>query len=107
MLHPCHIFDHKIRGSVVKIGIKIPTHLSANISVYALHARFIFSTGKNLSAPSELILQMVKYLYDGSHVKPWRVKMHMWQTEKDIKTMNVGHSVSFALDKNWFEEKWQ
>ena len=57
--------------------MKIATHLSANISAYAPRARFIFLTGKNMAAPSKLILQMVMYLHAGSHVKPQRVKIHI------------------------------
>ena len=47
----------------MKIGLKIPTHLSTNISAYAPHARFIFLTGKNMAALSELMLLIVMYLY--------------------------------------------
>ncbi len=65
------------KENVVKIWLKIATHLSVNISAYALRARFIFSIGKNIAALSELISQMVKYLHASSHVKPQRVKMHM------------------------------
>ena len=56
---------------IVKIGKKIAIHLSANVNAYALRARFIFSTGKNMAAPSKLILGMVTYHHAGSHVKPY------------------------------------
>ena len=57
--------------------MKIAILLSANVSAYALRARFIFLTGKNMAAPSVLILQMVTYLHAGSHIKPRRVKIRM------------------------------
>ena len=62
---------------VVRIGMKIATHLCANVSAYAPHARFVFSTGKNMAAPSELLSQMAMYLHASSHVKPQRVKMRI------------------------------
>ena len=55
---------------VVKIGVKIATHLSA----YAPCARYIFFDQKNKATLSELILQMVTYFHAGNHVKPQRVK---------------------------------
>ena len=55
---------------VVKIGMKIATHLSTKVSTYAPHARLIFLTGKSMAALSKLILQMVMYFNAGSHVKP-------------------------------------
>ena len=75
--------------------MKIATHLSANVSTYALHARFIFSTRKNMAAPSELILQIVTYLFAGSHVKPRRVKISMQMRagrkgHKDNKRWSLG-----------------
>ena len=76
---------------VVKIGVNIATHLCANISTYALRARYIFLTGKNMAALSELILQMVTYFHAGSHVKPWSVKtrMQMGAGRKKHKPTNV------------------
>ena len=95
---------------VVKTGMKIATHLSANVSAYAPCARFIFLTGKNMAALSEHISQMVMYLHTGSHIKPRRVKMHMQMKagRKEHKTTIVTWSFfAFALDKNWLEEKQQ
>ena len=71
----------------MKIGIKIASHISA----YALQARFIFLTGKNIAALSELILQMVMYFHADSHVRPQRVKMRMQMRadRKEHKTTNV------------------
>ena len=88
--------------------MKIATHLSANVSIYAQHARFIFSTRKNMAAHIELISQMVTYLHTGSHIKPGRVKIHM-----QMKAGRKGHKnnkrwllcVLFASDKNWLEGK--
>ena len=37
---PCHICNHEIRGSVVKIGVKIATHLSTNVRAYAPCTRY-------------------------------------------------------------------
>ena len=79
---------------VIKIGMKIATHLSANVSTYALCARFIFLTGKNIAAFSELISQMVTYLNAGSHIKTWRVKMRMQmragrKEHKNIRTSSL------------------
>ena len=93
--------------SVVKIGMKIDTHLSANVSAYAPHARFIFSTGKNMAAPSELISHVVMYLLAGSQVKPRRVKMGMQMRagRKGHKNNKCCLSGLFDLDKNWLEEK--
>ena len=62
---------------VVKIRVNIATHLSANVNAYAPCARYIFLTGKNVTALSELILQMVLYFHISSHVKPQRLKMYM------------------------------
>ena len=67
---------------VVKIEMKIDTHLSTNVSAYDLCARFIFLTGKNIAALSELISQMVSYLHAGSHIKPQSEDAHAnegWQ----------------------------
>ena len=76
--------------NVVKVGMKIATHLNANVSAYALCARFIFLTGKNMAALSKLISQMVMYLHASSHVKPQRVKMRMQMRQgRNIKTMNI------------------
>ena len=73
-LHPHAIFViMRSGGSVVKIGMKIATHLSTNVSAYAPRVRFIFSTGKNMATSSELISQMVMYLHSGSHIKSRRV----------------------------------
>ena len=84
--------------------MKTATHLSANVSAYALHARFIFWTGKNMVALSKLISQIVTYLHTGSHVKPRRVKMCMQMRAGRKEHKNNEHccSVSFAcaLDKN-------
>ena len=87
---------------VVKIGMKIATHLSANIGTYAPCARFIFLNGKNMAALSKFILQMVTYFPTSSHVKPWRVKMRMQAGRKEHKNNKRGHLVSFtfALDTN-------
>ena len=71
---PCHICDHKIRGECSENWDE--NRHSPHVSTYALRARFVFLTGKNMVALSELILQMVMYLHAGSHVKPRRVKMH-------------------------------
>ena len=68
----------------MKIGMKIATPLSTNVSAYAPHAKLIFLAGKNMAALSALISQMVAYLLTGSHVKPQR-----GMTEKNIKTTNV------------------
>ena len=76
--HPHAIFVIMRSGGNV---VKIATHLRENVSAYALHARYIFWIGKNMAAPSKLILQMVMYLHAGSHIKPWRVKMHMQMRE--------------------------
>ena len=80
----------------VKIGMKIATHLSANISAYAPRARF-FWLEKNMAALNELISQMVMYLHAGSHIKPWRVKMHMQRRAgiKEHKNNECHHSGSF------------
>ena len=45
--------------SVLKIKMKIATHHSAS----GPRARFIFSTGKNMAAPSELISQLVILIF--------------------------------------------
>ena len=84
----------------MKIGVEIATHLSA----YALRARFIFLTGKNMAALTELISQMVMYFHAGSHVRPRRVKMRMQMRagRKEHKNNKRCHSVFFAfvLDTN-------
>ena len=82
----------------MKIGVKITTHLSANISAYVPRARYIFLTGKNMATLSKLILQIVTYFHAGSHVKPRRVKMHMqMRAEKNMKTMNVVTQSLFCI----------
>ena len=66
-----------------------------------------FLTGKNMAALSELILQIVTYFHAGSHIKPWRVKMHLQMREgrKEHKNNEHRHLVfsAFALDMNWLE----
>ena len=57
--------------------MKIATHLNTNIRAYALRARFIFLTEKNMAAPSNLISKMVMYLHTSSQMKPRRVKICM------------------------------
>ena len=54
---------------VVKIGKKIGTHPSANVSVYALRARSVSLTRKIMATLSKLLLQMVKHFHTGNHVK--------------------------------------
>ena len=61
----------------MKIGVKIASHLSANVSIYAPCARYIFWLEKNMAALSELILQMDMYFHAGCHVKLRRVKTRM------------------------------
>ena len=80
----------------MKIGVKITTHLSANISAYASHVRFIFLTGKNMAALSELLLQMVMHLHSGSHIKPRRVKMRMQMRANVV----IQCFFAFVLDTN-------
>ena len=46
---------------VVKIEMKITTHLSTNVSACAPCTRLIFLTGKNMVALSKLILQIVVF----------------------------------------------
>ena len=89
----------------MKIGKKIGTHPSTNISAYAPWARSVSLTRKkNMAALSELLLQMVMHLHAGSHVKPWRVKMRMQMRagRKEYKSNGRRHSVFFApaLDMN-------
>ena len=71
----------------------------------------IFLTGKNMTALSKLILQMVTYLHARGHIKPWRVKMCMqMRADREGHKNNEHHhlaSFAFASDKNWLEEKWQ
>ena len=83
----------------MKSGMKIATHLSANVSAYAPHARFIFSTGKNMAALSEFISQMVMYLHASSHVKPRKMKMCMQMKagRKRHKKNEYNYSVFFAF----------
>ena len=74
--------------SIMKIGKKISTHPSANISTYALCARSVSLNRKNnMAALSELLLQLVTHLHADSHVKPRRVKMcmQMWAGRKGHK----------------------
>ena len=82
---------------VVKISMKIATHLSANVRTYATRARFIFSTGKNMATPSEHILQMVTYFHAGSHIKPWRVEMQMRAGRKGHKNNEHQSLRAFCL----------
>ena len=79
--------------------MNIVTHFSVNVSAYALRARFIFLTGRNMAALSELILQMVTYFHAGSHVKPRRVKVHMQMMagRKEHKNNECCHSGSKRL----------
>ena len=89
-----------LKRTVVKIGMKIATHLSTNISAYVLCARFIFSTGKNMAAPSELISQMVMYLHADSHVKPRRVK-----TSMQMRVGRKGHKKNKSQSVNCFGQE--
>ena len=63
-----------------------------------LHMQDLFFwTGKNMATLSELILQMVTYFHVDSHVKPWKVKMHMQMRagRKEHKNNECCHSASF------------
>ena len=77
--------------------VKIATHLSTNVSANALHARYIFLTGKIMAALSELLLQMVTYFHAGSHVKPEREDMQMSAGRKEHKNNECSHSGSFCI----------
>ena len=84
--------------------MKIATHLSANVSTYAQRARFIFLTGKNMAASSELISQIVAHVHTGNHIKPQRVKMCI-QMRAGRKGQTTNVVTWGSLDKNWLEEK--
>ena len=90
-----YTIENFLKIYVVKIGMKI----GANVSTYALCARLIFSTGKNMASPSKLISQMVTYLHTGSHIKPRRVKMRMQikAGRKEHKKNECHHSGHFCF----------
>ena len=66
-------------------------------STYAPRTRYIFLTGKNMAALSELILQMVTNFPTSSHVKLQRVKtrMQMRADRKEDKNNKCRHSKLF------------
>ena len=84
--------------SVMKIGKKIGIHPSANISTYALCARSVSLTRKNMAALSELLLQMVTHFHAGSHVISRRVKMcrQMRADRNEHKNNRHRHCVFFC-----------
>ena len=83
----------------MKIGKKINT----NVSTYALRARSISLTRKNMAAPSELILQRVTYFHASSHIKPQSVQMRMQMKagRKEHKNNGSRHSESFFFLLHW------
>ena len=91
--------------TIVNIVVKITTYLSANVSIYALLARYIFLTGKNMAALSELILHMVMIFHANSHVKPRRVTTHvqMRAGRKEHKNNECRHSELFFLCLCWIQ----
>ena len=87
-----------LNDSVVEIGVKITTHFNANVSAYALRAKYILLIGKNMAALSGLILQMVRYFH----------AMWMRAGRKEHKNNEYHHLESLAFfvsNTNWSEEK--